>query len=150
MENPNYTSSIKTNLDLATCFQRTNQVQNWWTENLEGKTSDLGAEFSVRFADVHYSKQRIVEFVPNSKVVWLVINSNLNWLQKKEEWTGTKVCFEFSAKDKHSIINITHIGLSPEVECYENCIKGWDYFIGQSLKKLLTEGKGAPDKKLIG
>ncbi len=36
------------------------------------------------------------------------------------------------------------IGLSPEVECYEGCVKGWDQYFKGNLFKLLTTGKGQP------
>ncbi len=33
-----------------------------------------------------------------------------------------------------------------EVECYTSCTKGWDYYIKDSLFKLLTDGKETPVK----
>lgn len=125
-----------------------NQVDKWWTENLTGQTKKMNDEFSVQFADVHYSKQRIVEWVPNEKMVWSVIDSRLNWLTDKTEWTGTQIAFELKTQGNQTILKVTHFGLVPEVACYENCTKGWDYFIGQSLYKLLTEGKGMPERKV--
>ncbi len=37
---------------------------------------------------------------------------------------------------------MTHVGLVPEAECYNDCKAGWDKHVGESLLKLLTEGKG--------
>ena len=39
---------------------------------------------------------------------------------------------------------MTHVGLVPGIECYEDCEKGWDFYIKESLFKFLTEGKGLP------
>ena len=38
-----------------------------------------------------------------------------------------------------------HVGLIPEIECYESCEKGWNFFTGDSLLKLINEGKGMPE-----
>ncbi|MBC7451096.1 MAG: SRPBCC domain-containing protein, partial [Cytophagales bacterium] len=96
------------------------------------------------FGDIHVSTQKLIEVIPDKKVVWLVTDSNLNFIKEKDEWTNTTVHFEISKQDTNTQINFTHVGLVPEVECYTDCTKGWDYFIKGSLFKLLTEGKGTP------
>ena len=40
---------------------------------------------------------------------------------------------------------MTHIDLIPEIECYENCGKGWNFYTGESLTKLINEEAGMPD-----
>jgi hypothetical protein len=42
-------------------------------------------------------------------------------------------------------VSFTHVGLVPEIECYNDCRKGWDFYIKESLRKLITEGKGVPE-----
>ena len=79
-------------------------------------------------------------------MVWLVTDSNLNFIADKQEWTNTKIIFEISKHDKETQINFTHYGLVPEVECFNECTKGWNYYTG-SLFKLLTQGKGVPELK---
>jgi hypothetical protein len=39
---------------------------------------------------------------------------------------------------------MTHAGLVPGIECYENCQKGWDFYLRESLQKLLRENEGVP------
>ena len=41
---------------------------------------------------------------------------------------------------------MTHIGLVPKVECYEKCEAVWKFFVGESLRKLLNENMGMPDR----
>lgn len=41
--------------------------------------------------------------------------------------------------------HFTHVGLAPQVECFAQCEKSWDYFIGTSLRDLMTGGMGKPD-----
>jgi len=85
-----------------------------------------------------------VEVVPDKKVVWLVTESNLNFVENKHEWTNTTVSFEIQEQGDQTQVNFTHFGLVPTVQCYGGCSKGWDYFIKGSLYKLLTDGKGTP------
>jgi hypothetical protein len=42
---------------------------------------------------------------------------------------------------------MTHAGLVPGVECYGNCEKGWDFYVGESLLRLLTENTGLADQQ---
>lgn len=42
---------------------------------------------------MHYSKQKITEFILGEKVVWLVLDSCLNSTEDKAEWNGTGVTF---------------------------------------------------------
>ncbi len=129
-------------------FRDINNVTEWWIEVLDGNSKKLNDEFTVHFGDVHVSTQKLIEFVPDKKLVWLVTKSRLNFIRDKQEWNNTKISFELSEKEKQTHVKFTHLGLVPEVECYQDCSKGWDYYIKGSLFKLLTTGKGTPEKKL--
>ena len=147
MKKQDYQIALTVNATADEAFNCINRVSDWWTENLEGNTVQLNDEFTVRFEDVHYSRQRLVEFIPNQRVVWLVTDSNLSWLVDKHEWTNTKISFNISNKDNKTHVLFTHIGLVPEIECYTDCSNAWSQFIQQSLLSLINTGKGYPDKK---
>jgi hypothetical protein len=42
---------------------------------------------------------------------------------------------------------MTHVGVVPRAECYADCKKGWDFYVGESLLRLLTENEGLPDQQ---
>ena len=144
MKEQDYTASITVDTTAHEAFASINNVSKWWNQNPEGSSHKLNDEFTVRFGDVHMSTQKLVEFILDKKVVWLVTDSQLNFLKDKHEWTDTKISFELSNQDNKTIIHFTHFGLAPNVECYDACSPAWDQYIKGSLFKLLTEGKGTP------
>ena len=142
MKEHNYHTSITVDATAHEAFNCINSVTKWWTENLEGSSRQLNDEFTVRFGDVHYSKQKLVEVIPGKKVVWLVTDSKLNFIKDKQEWTNTKISFEISKKENKTQLRFTHLGLVPEIECYGDCSGAWGQLIQQRLFSLITTGKG--------
>lgn len=147
MKKKNYHLSIKVDATAQEAFKCINSVTKWWTENLEGSSEKLNDEFTVRFGDIHYSKQKLVEVIPDKKVVWLVTDSKLNFLKDKHEWTNTEIVFEVLTQNNETHIHFTHVGLFPEIECFDACSDAWSQYIQQSLLSLITVGKGQPEPK---
>ena len=149
MQEQDYSISINVDASAAEAFKAINSVTKWWTENLEGSSQKLNDEFTVRFGEVHVSTQKIIEFVPDKKVVWLVSYSNLNFIKDNNEWTGTKVIFEVSQEDKKTTVKFTHLGLAPRKECFDACSGAWNQYIEGSLLSLINTGKGQPALKEV-
>jgi hypothetical protein len=147
MKRQDYHTQIKVEATAHEAFNCINSVTKWWTENLEGSSKKLNDEFTVRFGDVHYSKQKLIEVVPDKKVVWLVTDSKLNFIKDKQEWTNTKISFEISTQNDKTTIHFTHMGLIPEIECFDACSNAWSEYIQGSLLKLINTGKGQPTRK---
>ena len=147
MEKQNYTAIIEVKATAEKAFKSINNVSEWWSENLEGWSHKLNDVFTIHFSENNFVTHKIVDFVAGKKVVWQVTDCYLEWLADKKEWQNTKMSFEISTKDNSTQINFTHIGLVPEVECYDMCVKGWDQYVKGSLFKLITEGNGEPQKK---
>ena len=146
MQTQNFTSIILVDLPPTKVFNAINNVREWWTGDpgVEGNTNKLGDEFTYRYADIHYSKQKVKELIPGKKIVWLVIESNLNFTKVKNEWTGTEISFEIfdvNGENNQTTVRFTHVGLIPEVECYTDCSKAWSSYINNSLKKFIADQK---------
>ncbi|PJJ07862.1 uncharacterized protein YndB with AHSA1/START domain [Flavobacterium sp. 1] len=138
----NYSTTLLVDNPVKEVFNAINNVRGWWQGEIEGSTDKLNDEFTYRMEDIHFSKQKVVEIVPNEKVVWLVTDSKLNFIKTKSEWTGTKIIFEISEINNKTQIRFTHLGLVPEVECFGDCSNAWSQLIQESLFSLITRGKG--------
>ncbi|MBS1688485.1 MAG: SRPBCC domain-containing protein [Bacteroidetes bacterium] len=144
MKNKNFTTFIEVSKSPQSVFKCiTADVAKWWGGNdLEGKSIDLNDEFIINHPGAHYSKQKLVEVIPNRKIVWLVTDSTLSWLKKDQhEWTNTKMVFEIRNQNDKTVLHFTHEGLTPEKECYAMCSKGWDTVIKDYLFNYLTHDK---------
>jgi hypothetical protein len=148
MKDQNYTTAFTINQTPEETYSAINNVRVWWTGDpgVEGSTDKPGDEFTYRYEDVHYSKQKIIELIPGKKVVWLVLDANLNFVKDKSEWKGTKIIFEISKKGDQTEVRFTHQGLIPNYECYDSCSDAWGSYINGSLRKLITTGKGQPSQ----
>ena len=129
-------------------FNAVANVRGWWSERLEGNSQKLNDEFEYRYEDIHYSKQKLVEVIPDKKVVWLVTEANMSFLKDKDEWKGTRVVFDITRKDNKTQLVFTHEGLVPTVECYSACEPAWTQYVQHSLFNLITTGEGDPNLEL--
>jgi hypothetical protein len=148
MKANNFQTAITVNATPHEAFECITHVTRWWTENLVGKSQKQGDEFSVQFADIHYSKQRLIEVIPDKKIVWLINESRLNFIKDKEEWTNTRIEFEITTHNNQTKVQFTQVGLVPEIECYSACSNAWSEYM-QSLYSLITNGIGQPEKKEV-
>jgi len=142
MNNKDFTTTILVDETPKQAFDAINNVRGWWFGDIEGRTEKLNDEFTYQFKEFHFSKQRLVEFIPDRKVVWLVTDSSLNFVEDKDEWTGTKISFEVSPKGNQTEVRFTHEGLVPDQECYDACSNAWGDYIQKSLRSLISTGKG--------
>jgi len=126
-------------------FDAVNQVREWWSRDIGGATDQPGATFVFRYQDVHSSAQTITEWEPGKRVVWQVANSFLKMAENHNEWDGTRIVFDIQTHGNQTELTFTHEGLVPALDCYSDCVEGWTWFITDSLKSLLTTGKGKPE-----
>ena len=142
MQNNSYTTTIEVAKSPEWVFSRINDVSKWWSKDFEGNSSKLNDEFVIHHPERHYSRQKLIEFIPNKKLVWLVTQSTLHWLTNdKKEWTNTKMIFELIPNGDKTFIKFTHEGLLPEKECYDKCEGGWNMVIKDRLFNYITTDK---------
>ena len=145
MTTKDFTTTILVDNTPEEVFDAINNVRGWWSEEIDGSTDKLNSEFDYHYEDVHRCKIRIVELVPNTKVVWSVLDNYFKFTKDKSEWKGTKIIFDIAEKDNKTEMRFTHHGLVPAYECYEICRDAWTGYIQKSLRNLITAGKGQPN-----
>ena len=85
MKKDSYTNSFTSSKTSDEVFEALLNVQQWWTgfyeETIKGKSKRVDDEFIFKAGGgAHYSKQKLIELIPNKKIVWLVTDSKLNFL----------------------------------------------------------------------
>lgn len=147
MKGQNYTASISVDKTPEEAFNAINNVRGWWSEEIEGSTDKLDAEWTYHYKDVHRCKIKVTELIPGKKVVWSILDNYFDFTRDKTEWKGTTIQFDITKKDDKTEIRFTHIGLVPEYECFDVCSDAWGSYIKGSLKGLIAMGKGHPNRK---
>ena len=147
MENQNFSTSITVDATAQEVFNAITNVRGWWSEEIEGSTENLNDEFTYHYKDVHICKMKLIEVIPNEKVVWLVLDNYFKFTEDKSEWKGNKIVFDISEKDNKTQLQFTQQGLVPTYECYDICRDAWSNYIKNSLHSLITTGKGQPNPK---
>ena len=137
-----FTTSFTVDQSPAEVFEAINNVRGWWQGEVKGNTRNVGDEFTYQMAEFHFTRQRVVEMVPGERVVWLVTESRINFVEDKKEWLNTKIVFDISTVKDKTRLDFTHEGLVPTIECYGGCSGAWKDLIGKSLLSLITTGKG--------
>lgn len=143
MTSPDYTTTIVVDNSAKEVFEAISNVRGWWQGEIEGNTEQLNDEFTYRVEEIHFSKQKLTEVIPNQKIVWRVTDSKLTFTRDQSEWTGTNIVFEITETHNHKTqMRFTHQGLVADFECFDACSNAWGRLIQESLYSLITTGKG--------
>ena len=135
----NYTVEIEVAKSPDDVFNHVINLSKWWPEEFEGENIKLNTEFVFRTGDGHYSKNKVVEFVPNQKVVWLTTGS----IRKIDnfDWTGTKMIFELTPKGDNTLLKFTYDGVVLENES-DRLVQISDMTIKEIFYNFIVNGKG--------
>jgi uncharacterized protein YndB with AHSA1/START domain len=146
IENKDFTTTFLVDQTPTEVFRAITNVRGWWSEDIEGATSQRGDEFVYHFRDIHSCKMKLIDVTPDKSVVWLVAYNHFNFVKDQNEWTGTTVHFDISQEGDKTRLVFTHEGLVPTFECYDVCSPAWTDYVQRSLLPLITMGKGHPNQ----
>ena len=147
MATTDFTTTITVNQTPEQVFKAINNVRGWWSEEIEGNTDNLNDEFRYHYKDVHICRMKLIEVIPNKRVVWLVMENHFDFTKDKSEWKDNKIIFEITEKENRTQLTFTQLGLVPSYECFDVCHEAWTNYINNSLRSLITTGKGQPNPK---
>lgn len=122
----------------------TSQLELWWGR-VDNSYEKIGDQFSVFFDETEW-KFEITELNKNRSIAWHCIKAhhidNINGI--KEEWLNTYIKWNLYENEGNTKLEMEHIGLISDLNCYGICEAGWNFFLGESLKKFLETGQGNP------
>ena len=138
-----YSCTVRVKASAGQAFEAISDIAKWWATNFEGKAKFSGDCFRVRFGKT-YSVMEVTESDPGKKLVWTIKESHLPLFKDTAQWNGTRIAWAISTRTSETEVTMTQVGLTPETECYYDCEKGWDFYVGESLYNLITAGEGFP------
>lgn len=141
MKKDNFTYTFTSSKTPESVYEFLLNVEQWWSglyeETIKGKSHQLNDEFTFQAGQgMHYSKQKLIELIPEKRIVWLVTDSKLTFLSRPDEWNNSEISFDILKDGNKTIVTFTHNGLTPQVECYDQCSGGWREYLANLEKKL--------------
>lgn len=130
-----YSVSIEVPAPSAAVFTRLTTLSNWWPEVYVGPPLQPDSEFIFRIGDSHYSKNKVVEFTPDKRVVWLTTESNRE--QDDFDWSGTQFIFDLTPNAASTRIQFTYDGVVKPTES-DRLVQICDMTIKEILYSYLT------------
>jgi hypothetical protein len=120
-------------------FNRLTNLKKWCSEDFDGNDIKLNSEFVFITGDSHFSKNKVIEFVPNEKLVWLTTEA----IRKTDsyDWSGTKMVFELTPKGKNTIIKFAYDGVVFDDE-YDRLVMICDMTLKEMFYNFIMYGKG--------
>ncbi|HET6990555.1 MAG TPA: SRPBCC domain-containing protein [Bacteroidia bacterium] len=135
--NTTYSVEIELSKSPENVFSHIINLAKWWPEEFIGDRIKPDGEFNLKVGEEHHSKNKVVEFAPEKKLVWLTTESIRN--SDGYDWSGTKFIFELSPKGDKTILKFTYNGVVLENEkgrlaqICDMCIKGMLYNFVESF-----------------
>ena len=111
----------------------------WWASTAKGAAASAGETFELGFAGVGEKiDMRVDAAIWPTSVVWTCLSHS-----GLPEWEDTKIVFKLKDDDDATSVAFRHVGLVPDLECYEHCHAGWEHFLA-SLRSYSERGEGSP------
>lgn len=145
-----YRASITVAASKADAFHAvTKQMDQWWTTTTEGDLDQVGDKTTVRFLpDFGFWTFEAALVKSGERLEMLCVDAHHKVEGQPEEidreWLGTTIIWDFSSVDGKTEVTMTHDGLTPELNCWDICLDGWDHFFKNSLKAFLNGEPPSP------
>jgi len=147
MKNQGFSTVLSVPQTPDQAFAAIKDLRGWWNEDIEGESEKVGDELTYRFKDVHRCRLKVVELVPNERIVWEVLENHFSFTRDQSEWLGTRITFDVARAGRATEVRFMHQGLLPEHECYDVCSSAWGTLVKSSLRGLITTGRGQPSPR---
>ncbi len=115
----------------------TSGVSRWWAPATGSASTGGGLDF--RFGE-HLVRFRVTEADRPTRVRWYTVDCDV-----MPDWIGTTIAFDLSSTETGgTTVRFRHVGLVPQLDCYEQCSTDWGHFLHSSLVSYIETGAGHP------
>ena len=80
MNNQDFTTTILVDQTPQEAFDAINNVRGWWSENITGGTEKINDEFTYKAKELHRCTMKLIEVVPDKKIVWLILDNYFSFV----------------------------------------------------------------------
>ena len=126
---------------VSALFTSADGVSRWWGPT-EGDAA-VGGTLVTSFGEHGSNAMRVLHAGP-TRVVWQsVAPDGATPTAHTQEWLGTTMEFDIVPADTGTQLRFRHAGLTPQLECWDDCFAGWTHFMA-SIEACATTGTGTP------
>jgi uncharacterized protein YndB with AHSA1/START domain len=116
-------------------------VSRWWGPT-EGDAA-AGGTLVTSFGDHGVNAMRVLEAEP-ARVVWEPVAPDRTMpTGHTQEWLDTRMEFDIVPAGTGTELRFRHVGLTPQLDCWEACTAAWTYFMA-SIDTFAKTGTGTP------
>jgi uncharacterized protein YndB with AHSA1/START domain len=135
-----YQKTIRVKADPEALFDAVTSISglaSWWTR-VTG-SGDTGGDLQFFFGSPDPCVMHVDQATRPKSVQWTVTDCSF-----LPDWVGTRPAFTITRVDGDtSELQFRHRGLTPELDCIEECTLGWDHSLA-SLRDYVEVGRGSP------
>src|SRR5690242_17414282 len=115
-----YTVAIELPKPPSEVFKHLINLSKWWPEDFGGENIKLNSEFILSTGYSHYSKNKVIEYIPNEKFAWQATEA----IRETDgyDWSGSKMIFKLAPKNDRTLIAFTYDGVVFEDE-YDRLVR---------------------------
>ena len=126
---------------VAALFTSAAGVSRWWGPT-EGDAA-VGGTLTTGFGDHGVNSVRVLEAGP-TRVVWESVTvDGTTPTRHAPEWLGSTMEFDIRPAGSGTELRFRHAGLTPQLECWDDCFAGWTHFMA-SIETFAATGTGTP------
>ena len=120
----------------------TKEMSAWWTE-MTSTVDKIGDRTTAKFEDGTTWSFEVIKLEENKLLELRCYDANhihpVTTPEMRTEWKNTILRFKITEKGGITHVHFTHIGLTPEINCYDICNSGWNHFFGAAFKAYLDK-----------
>lgn len=138
-----YTATIRTPASVEAAQKAIfDEMHIWWSTRVE-KTASRA---TIHFGNSHVSFDFAMR---DGTHVWTCREANMiiEDVDDATEWQGTSLIWQILPDDDGSRITLSHLGLTPSLDCHDVCTRGWQHFFENSLLAHLSGETATPETR---